>query len=483
MKFKGRILVLGYGSVAQCFVPILIKFLQINPKNITVVDIQNKEDLLADYISKGLLFVQQTINKNNYKEFVSKFVGADDLLIDLALNIDTIDLLTWCRQTNVYFLNSALISWSASPQSALDNPESSIFESGHIEIQNLIKSLPHNEGRTAVITHGANPGLSSHFLKKGLCDIANKVLHEAGNHQKKELAKALEEYNYAKIAYLIGVKAIHISEHDAQLINKPKIANEFVNTWSPSALIQECLDLAQVGWGTHEKTPLKKSFSHKSLSHYKILNSRALNTAMYSWVPSGNIIGMIIPHEDIFEFTSHLSLYENSKIVYCPTLAYIYLVSDAALASLQELETRNLVPQDNWRVVNNEICSGYDQLGCLLMGDFGAWWIGSTLTIEQSRALITGKNACTMQVAAGLVAGFDFICTYPNKGIKIPFEIPHEPALAAAEPFLGDFISKAVDWSPIELANSLRPYQTEPYDKSDQWQFKTFLHKTNDFNN
>lgn len=44
-------------------------------------------------------------------------------------------------------------------------------------------------------------------------------------------------------------------------------------------------------------------------------------------------------------------------------------------------------------------CEGNDTLGALLMGhDFKSWWTGSNMSIEESRRLVPGQNATTVQV-------------------------------------------------------------------------------------
>lgn len=51
----------------------------------------------------------------------------------------------------------------------------------------------------------------------------------------------------------IGVKVIHCSERDTQISDKPKLVNEFVNTWSVEGFFEESIAPAEMGWGTHEK--------------------------------------------------------------------------------------------------------------------------------------------------------------------------------------------------------------------------------------
>src|SRR5258708_6188757 len=64
-------------------------------------------------------------------------------------------------------------------------------------------------GPTAVLTHGANPGLVSHFVKQALIDLArNAGLLDA---------VPTTRTDWAHLAETLGVKAIHIAERDTQV--------------------------------------------------------------------------------------------------------------------------------------------------------------------------------------------------------------------------------------------------------------------------
>lgn len=100
-------------------------------------------------------------------------------------------------------------------------------------IRKLLNEWQDKDPVTTIIDHGANPGLVSHFTKYALIEIAEKILKEKpGDPRRGKLEKALVDKNFAKLAQTEGVKAIHISERDMQIADKPKQVNEFVNTWS-----------------------------------------------------------------------------------------------------------------------------------------------------------------------------------------------------------------------------------------------------------
>jgi len=49
---------------------------------------------------------------------------------------------------------------------------------------------------------------------------------------------------------------------------------------------------------------------------------------------------------------------------------------------------KNFKMQDEVRLLGEEIVEGIDELGCLLMGDFGAYWYGSQLSIHEARRVM-----------------------------------------------------------------------------------------------
>jgi len=152
-----------------------------------------------------------------------------------------------------------------------------------IEMQN--DSKWNRNGPTAILDHGCNPGLVSHFVKRGLIDMAQYVLTQNENlilpNEKTELEDALRTKNYPQLAYLLGIKTIHISERDTQLTKDPKKVNEFVNTWSIEGLAEEGVAPAEMGWGTHERDIPDGTFFHNNKPgpcNQVCLTSKGMNT-------------------------------------------------------------------------------------------------------------------------------------------------------------------------------------------------------------
>ena len=477
-EFKGKILLIGCGFVARCTLPLILKHIRIDPKKITVVDFKNNSKSIADAIKQGVNFKVDKITKRNLSSKLSSYVKSGDLIIDLAWNIDCCEILQWCHDNNVMYVNTSVELWDPYDGAENKHPSERTLYVRHMAIRNMVKKWK-TKGATAVLEHGANPGLVSHFTKVGLIDIANKLIKEKPKNKRiSAVKKAVELKDYAMLSMLLGVKVIHISERDTQITNKPKEVNEFVNTWSIEGFREEGIATAEMGWGTHEKKlPKGASFHHGGPGNQICLAQMGIKTWVRSWVPCGEITGMIVRHGEAFTISDHLTVYENDKPVYRPTIHYAYCPADVAINSLHELEMRQFVLQKNQRIMTDEITSGRDELGVLIMGhDFNSWWVGSLLDIEETRRLAPHQNATTLQVACSVLAAVTWMIKNPKKGVCVPDDLPHEEILGVAKEYLGPFVSQAVDWTPLKSRIDLyQKFNDAKYDYDDPWQFQNFL--------
>ena len=185
---------------------------------------------------------------------LGKYLEAGDLLIDLAWNIDCCEILQWCHNRGVLYVNTSVELWDPYENARAATPQKMTLYWRHMNIRRMVGKWI-RPGPTAVLEHGANPGLISHFAKQGLIDIGRRMLAD-----KKVTGKAADEIrrlisgqSFNHLARKLGVKVIHVSERDTQITDKPKQVDEFVNTWSVEGFREEGSTTAEMGWGTHEK--------------------------------------------------------------------------------------------------------------------------------------------------------------------------------------------------------------------------------------
>jgi len=478
-KVGKKVLFVGYGAVAQCALPILVKEAKIPCKQITVMDFEDRAVALAGWISKGVVFVRARVTRDNMAMLLGKYLSAGDVLMDLAWNIDCCEILQWCHDHGVLYVNTSVELWDPYAGAKNKHPTKRTLYWRHMRIREM-KARWNVPGPTAVLEHGANPGLISHFTKQGLIDIGRKLISDRKVQGKnaEQIQQLISDQKFNYLAMKMGVKVIHCSERDTQISDKPKRVDEFVNTWSIEGFREEGTTTAEMGWGTHEKELPAFAFEHKEGPRNQICLARmGMNTWVVSWVPDYTIQGMVVRHGEAFTISDALTVWKNGKAVYRPTVHYAYCPCDAAIASLSELRGYDYRLVDNQRIMSDEIISGSDILGALIMGHpYNSWWTGSALSIEESRRLVPHQNATTMQVAISVVAAVMWMVENPAAGVCAPDDLPHEYVLKIAKPYLGKFISKSADWTPLKLySNTFAGFNRPSIDRRDQWQFKNFL--------
>ena len=479
MKFNKRILIVGYGSVSKCTVPILLKLIKVPHENVTVMDFEDKSTEIAPWVRKGIRFVQKRITPDNMGSVLAKYLKAGDLLIDLAWNIDCCEILQWCHDHGVLYVNTSIELWDPYAGAPNKSPQERTLYWRHMNIRRMTSKWS-ARGPTAILEHGANPGLISHFVKQGLLDIGRKLLAQkkVKGPRARQIKRAMEDLRFNELAMKLGVKVIHISERDTQISDQPKQVGEFVNTWSIEGFREEGITTAEMGWGTHEKELPPLAYEHKSGPKNQIcLAQMGMNTTVVTWVPNYTIRGMIVRHGEAFTISDRLTVWNGKKATYRPTVHYAYNPCDAAIVSLHELRGRNYELQPKLRIMNDEITTGEDILGALIMGHpYNSWWTGSVLSIGESRRLVPHQNATTMQVAISVVAACLWMIKNPNQGVCTPDELPHDFILKIAKPYLGKFISTPSDWTPLKhYENHFKGFNKPNIDSKDVWQFKNFL--------
>ncbi len=479
LPFNKRVLFVGFGAVARCTLPILLEHVKIPPRHITILEFAPDETAIRPWVAQGVTFVKDRVTPENLGSLLGQHLSQGDLLIDLAWNIDCCEIVQWCHDHGVMYVNTSVELWDPYATSGDQHPTTRTLYWRHMNLRRMTAKWK-EPGATAVLEHGANPGLISHFTKQALLDIAQACLSDRKltGAQADKVTQHVRSQAFNHLARELGVKVIHCSERDTQITDVPKQVDEFVNTWSVEGFREEGTTTAEMGWGTHEKELPPFAYLHEEGPRSQICLARmGINTLVASWVPDYNIVGMVVRHGEAFSITEKLTVWEGGKAVYRPTVHYAYCPCDSAIASLNELRGYDYQLQPKIRIMTDEIVSGADILGALVMGHpYNSWWTGSDLSIEESRRLVPHQNATTMQVAISVVAACMWMLENPHRGVCLPDDLPHESVLAISKPYLGKFISMPKDWTPLKHYSNFFPGFNKPQlDAADPWQFKNFL--------
>ena len=465
-KYDGRILFIGYGSVSRCTMPLVERHFDMPLSRVTVIDAEDRSADIAPFVAKGVNYVVEPIFRENMAAVLSRYAGPGDLILNLSVEVSSLDVMNWCQEHRVLYLDTCIEPWAnyyANPK--IPEDERTNYYLRYSARENA-KKWPKGAA-SALVTHGANPGLISHLVKQALLEIAAR--------KNLAVAKPKSKEEWAGLAQRLGTKVIHVAEHDTQIANRPKRPGEFVNTWSIPGFCGEGAQPSELGWGSHEKgLPLGGRQHRVGAKNAIFLDQPGCVTQVRSWTPIGGpLLGFLITHGEAITLSDYLTVWEHGQSVYRPTVHYAYHPCNDAVLSVREMVTNNFTVQPNWRIMNEEIIEGIDELGALLMGDHGALWYGSQLSIEEARQLLGPQyNATSIQIAIPVLAGAKWLIEHPDRGLVEPEDLDHDYVLDICKPYLGPVVAVESDWTPLKGRGELFP---EPdLDWNDPWQFRNF---------
>src|SRR6201999_567837 len=168
----------------------------------------------------GVEFRRTALTRDNYRAVLEPLLGSGDFLLNLSVDVESVSLIKLAHEKGALYLDTCIEPWAG----GYTDPSLTPSQRSNYALRESALALarPGHSAPTAVLTHGANPGLVSHFVKQALLDIARDA--------DPATAVPADRAGWAALAERLGVKVIHIAERDTQVATVPKDPGEFVNT-------------------------------------------------------------------------------------------------------------------------------------------------------------------------------------------------------------------------------------------------------------
>jgi homospermidine synthase len=199
-----RLLILGCGSIGQGVLPLILRHIDINPNQITILAADNAGLDTAKFL--GIKYLVKPLDEFNYVSILhAQLPSAGDFLLNLSVNVSSLALVALARERGWLYLDTSIEPWEGGFQ------DTSLSPSARSNYAFREQALKHKgqPGPTAVVTHGANPGLVSHFVKRALLNVQEKAKGEVNVPTSRE--------EWARLSMELGVKVIQVAERDTQV--------------------------------------------------------------------------------------------------------------------------------------------------------------------------------------------------------------------------------------------------------------------------
>src|ERR1700685_4519684 len=168
VKFAGKIIMVGFGSIGQGVLPLILRHIGTAADRITIVTAEDKGNSEAQEF--GVKFVKTTLTAENYRQVLEPALGAGDFLLNLSVDVSSVALVQLARERGALYLDTCIEPWAGMYVDAtlpVETRSNYALRLQALELRRSAKSTP-----TAVLTHGANPGLVSHLVKRALLNLA-----------------------------------------------------------------------------------------------------------------------------------------------------------------------------------------------------------------------------------------------------------------------------------------------------------------------
>ncbi|MDE3174639.1 MAG: homospermidine synthase [Pseudomonadota bacterium] len=467
-RIEGPIVMIGFGSIGRGTLPLIERHFDYDKSRFVVIAPDGSDRKLLD--ERGIGFVHEAVTRENYRELLGRYLQTgpgQGFCVNLSVDTSSLDLMQYAREIGALYIDTVVEPW---PGFYFDKGKGNEARTNYALRETVLAARRANPGgTTAVSCCGANPGMVSWLVKQALVNLARDLGDGAPEPENRE--------QWGKLAQRLGVKGIHIAERDTQRAKHPKPRNVFVNTWSVEGFLSEGMQPAELGWGTHERwAPANAGFHKQGCGAAIYLLQPGANTRVRSWTPTAQAqFGFLVTHNESISIADYYTVRDaKGEPLYRPTCHYAYHPCDDAVLSLHELFGRaGKMQPSNHILTENEIVDGIDELGVLLYGHGrNAYWYGSQLSVEETRALAPYQNATGMQVTSAVLAGMVWALENPNAGIVEADEMDYRRCLEVQTPYLGPVVGAYTDWTPLTDRPGLFP---EDIDASDPWQFRNVL--------
>ena len=327
-----------------------------------------------------------------------------------------------------------------------------------------------------VLQHGNNPGLVSHFVKSAIEYIVNTQFKKDKN-----LKRLLKENRFNEIACVLGIKMIHVNDIDLQEISEEYKESKLVSTWCTDSFFFELLSEATQNIGTHEVIDKKNKYNLLDLENgFLEYKSLAAEMKCRTYYPNGYFEGFLVPHEETITIAKNLEVVEGNKIIYRPSVMFVYSPCNLAKEYLIKSKVNNypnpdpnkpqdcindqgqsivrgyICPNESEIVYQEKIKEGTEYVGVLLIGDnFNPVWVGNRIEMSY---LYKNENDSFWQsptITAVSMSALAAVCwMLKNKdkgGIYFPDDIQdYKYILKIAEKYISKTIYQTFDKTLIQ---------------------------------
>jgi len=109
VTFKGRLVFVGFGSVGQGTLPLLLRHIDLPKDRISIVTGDDRGRQEAEHY--GISFVVKPLTRDNYRAILDLLVGPGDFLLNLSVDVSSVSLIEYCCEKGSLYIDTCIEPW------------------------------------------------------------------------------------------------------------------------------------------------------------------------------------------------------------------------------------------------------------------------------------------------------------------------------------------------------------------------------------
>jgi homospermidine synthase len=197
-EFGGPIVMIGFGSIGKGALPLILRHIRSPRERMVVVAPDDSDRRLAEL--EGVRFEKTPLTPANLRSVLAPLLGGGGFVVNVSVEVSSLDVVRLCRELGALYLDTCIEPW---PGGYTDESKS-LSERSNYALREAALALREGGGPTAILAHGANPGMVSHFVKRALLHLSE------GRHP---VPRTREDW--ASLARALGVRGSRASSRRA----------------------------------------------------------------------------------------------------------------------------------------------------------------------------------------------------------------------------------------------------------------------------
>ena len=109
IEFPGRIVFIGFGSIGQGTLPLVLRHIGIPKERITIITGDDRGRKVAE--EYGVKFVVLPLTRDNFRRELDQYIGRGDFVLNVSVDVSSIALIKFCWSKGAMYLDTCIEPW------------------------------------------------------------------------------------------------------------------------------------------------------------------------------------------------------------------------------------------------------------------------------------------------------------------------------------------------------------------------------------